>query len=118
MQIRNRMSRRAIATLFIASLAGCASDDFGTLHASLDPVSGRTVYEYVTPCYVSRTYTPWGTPIKKEGPQRNLIRFMDGGVKSLPGLNACRGEITAEGILEPIPDSCPKLVSPEWCVDE
>jgi hypothetical protein len=108
-----------MATMTLVFLTGCASDGYGGLQERFDAKSGKMVQEYVLPCYVSRTYTPWGAPIKKEGPQRNLIRFVDGGASPMEDADACF-VVTDDGMLKRTSGSCPplKVVSPEMCEDK
>jgi hypothetical protein len=119
MRTRNCMSHRFVTTIFIVSLGGCASGNYAALRARHDEPSGRAAVEYVTPCYVSRTFSPSGIPIKKEGPQPNLVRFVDGGVASLKDADACF-ELTAAGEVKRMPGSCPatRVVSPDMCEDK
>lgn len=108
-----------IAAMVVVSIAGCESGGYGRLRERFDEKSGKMVQEHVLPCYVSRTYTPLGMEIKKEGPQRNLIRLVDGGVKPMEDADACF-VVTADGMLKNVPGSCPRLkvVSPEMCEDK
>jgi len=119
MRTGNEVFRRFIPTLLAVSLVGCTSDRPVNLRARLDESTGRTVYEYVMPCYVSRSYTPWGEPIKKVGPQPNLIQIVNGGVGLMPDADACM-EVTDEGKVIRVPGSCPPImdVSPEMCEDK
>lgn len=118
MQTRNSVFHRCIATICVASLIGCGASHYGTFQTVVDESTGRTVTKYVMPCYVSRSYTPSGQLIKKEGPQRNLIRLAKSDVKPMYGIDACF-EVTAEGKLNHLPGSCPsiEIVSPEMCED-
>lgn len=106
-----------MTTMLLVFLTGCESGGYGRLRERFDEKSGKMVQEYVLPCYVSRTYTPFGMVIKKDGPQRNLIRFVDGGVK--PMEDGCVA-LTADGTLKPAPGSCswPKVIFPEMCEDK